>query len=89
MKEGQTIALSAKKNHVVITEQKFDDLGFGSGKPKRGIVPIAEGSDPDEMLELAQEHTWELGDEADESGFYTARRVKETVATGKELAGAK
>lgn len=65
-----TLQLSRKRNHIVVTENVFDEDGFGDASGRRGIVPLAPGSDPDEMLEKALEYNWELGAEPDLNGFY-------------------
>ena len=82
-KSTQTVSLSKKKEHIVITEVAYDELGFG-GETRRGIVPIAPDRDPDEMLEIAQSFEWTLGDEADLNGFYAPKRGKKATEVEQE-----
>lgn len=63
------LQLSRKRKHIVVTENVYDEDGFGD-TGRRGIIPIEDGRDPDEMLEKAKAREWHLGDEADLNGFY-------------------
>lgn len=67
----QNIALSRKKDYLVITHTTFSPMGFAL-ESKRGIAQIAEGFNPEEVLENANKVEWELQGEPDRSGFYKA-----------------
>ncbi len=75
-----TIALSAKKNHLVFSQTQFDADGFETER-KTGILAIESDRDPDEMLELAKTREWSISGEPDQNGFSKVTKVKAAVAT--------
>lgn len=74
-----TIALSAKKQHLVFSQTQFDADGFETER-KTGILAIESDRDPDEMLELAKTKEWSISGEPDQNGFSKVTRAKAAVA---------
>jgi hypothetical protein len=75
VKNAAEIALSKQMGHLVFTETQYDEIGIQTSQ-KRAILQIAPDYDPEEVLEKAKEFTWEIYGEADNNGFYKARRVE-------------
>ena len=74
----QNITLSRKKDYLVIRHTKFSPLGFAT-ESKSGIAQIAEGFNPEEVLENAAKLKWELEGEPNQQGFYKAVATDEAV----------
>lgn len=68
-----TVALSAKRNHLVFTETTFRD-GIQDGDRKLGILAIEDSSKAEATLAKAQNMKWSFGLEMDEAGFYPVIR---------------
>lgn len=79
-KTTSRIALSAKKQHLIITETEFDDLGLPVNQ-KRAAVEIDSELDPEVVLNNAKKFVWTVTGELNPAtGWYPgAERTDEAA----------